>query len=151
MEDFPGMKLLTNTLVVFAATALTLTVLISSGVALSQEGNATGANPASSGASSAANPEAINDATLKQTAKAYLKVRQIMQNAQQALNNTGDDSQRQQIAVQAESQKMAAVKAEGLQPQEYNQVIHLAQLDKTFQQKFLSYVNAANSSPGAAE
>jgi hypothetical protein len=42
---------------------------------------------------------------------------------------------------------MAAVKAEGLQPQQYNQVIQLAQVDKAFQQKFLSYVNEVKNSP----
>jgi hypothetical protein len=41
---------------------------------------------------------------------------------------------------------MAAVKAEGLQPQQYNQVIQLARVDKAFEQKFLSYVNAVKNS-----
>ena len=73
-----------------------------------------------------------------------------MQSAQQALNNTGDDAQKQQIAEQAESNKMAAVKSEGLQPQQYNQVIQLARADKTFEQKFLSYVNEVKNSPSEA-
>jgi hypothetical protein len=74
-------------------------------------------------------------------------VRQIAQTAQQALSNTGDDVQKEQIAKQAESKKMAAVKAEGLQPQQYNHVIQLAQVDKAFQQKFLSYVDKVKNSP----
>ena len=41
---------------------------------------------------------------------------------------------------------MAAVKAEGLQPQQYNQVIQLARVDKAFEQKFLSYVNDVKDS-----
>jgi hypothetical protein len=46
---------------------------------------------------------------------------------------------------------MAAVKSEGLQPQQYNQVIQLARADKSFEQKFLSYVNEVRNSPSAAD
>ncbi len=129
-----------------AILGLTLMFLISSGVALGQDGNAGQGNPAYSGASGAVNPSRIDDATLKQTAKAYVKVRQIVQNAEIALNNTTDNAQQQEIAKQAESRKMAAVKAEGLQPQQYNQVIQLARTDKAFEQKFLSYVNEVQNS-----
>ena len=129
-----------------AVLGLTLMFLISSGVALGQEGNAGHSNPGYSGASGAVNPNRIDDATLKQTAKAYVKVRQIVQNAEIALNNTTDNAQQQQIAKQAEARKIAAVKAEGLQPQQYNQVIQLARIDKAFEQKFLSYVNEVKNS-----
>jgi hypothetical protein len=129
-----------------AILGLTLMFLISSGVALGQEGNAGHGNPGYSGASGAVNPNRFDDATLKQTAKAYVKVRQIVQNAEIALNNTTDNAQQQQIAKQAEARKIAAVKAEGLQPQQYNQVIQLARADKAFEQKFLSYVNEVKNS-----
>jgi hypothetical protein len=146
------MRLSTNSFAISAAMlALTLTLLISSGVARAQAGNAGQTNPSYSGATSAINPGTIDDATVKQTAKAYVKVRQIVQNAQQALNSTGDDSQKQQIAEQAESKKMTAVKSEGLQPQQYNQVIQLARADKSFEQKFLSYVKEVKNSPSEAE
>jgi hypothetical protein len=45
---------------------------------------------------------------------------------------------------------MAAVKAEGLQPQQCNQVIQLARVDKAFERKFLSYLNEVNNSPSWA-
>ena len=124
-----------------AILGLTLTFLISFGMALGQEGNTAQSNPGYSGASGAVNPSSIDDATLKQTAKAYVKVQQIVKEADQDLNKTNDNDQQQEIAKQAESRKMAAVKAEGLQPQQYNQVIQLARTDKAFEQKFLSYVN----------
>jgi hypothetical protein len=60
-----------------AILGLTLTFLVSSGVALGQ--NAGQSNPGYSGASGAVNPGTIDDATVKQTAKAYVKVRQIAQ------------------------------------------------------------------------
>ena len=141
------MVLSTKPFAVFAPIlGLTLTFLVSSGVALGQGGNAGQSNPGYSGASSAGNPGTIDDATLKQTAKAYVKVQQIVQQANQDLNKTNDKAQQQEIANQAESRKMAAVKAEGLQPQQYNQVIQLARTDKAFEQKFLSYVDKVQNS-----
>jgi hypothetical protein len=83
---------------------------------------------------------------VKQTAKAFVKIRQIVQEANRDISSTNDNAQQQQIAKQAESRKMAAVKAEGLQPQQYNQVIQLARVDKAFEQKFLSYVNEVKNS-----
>src|SRR5882672_9323577 len=75
-----------NNFTVYAAiVVLTLTFLVSSGVALGQEGNAGQSNPGYSGASGAANPSRIDDATLQQTAKAYVKVQQIVREANQTL------------------------------------------------------------------
>ena len=127
-----------------AIMALTLTFLVSSGVALGQEGNGGQSNSGHPG--SVVNPSRIDDATLKQTAKAYVQVQQIVQEANQDINKTNDNAQQQEIAKQAESKKIAAVKAEGLQPEQYNQVIQLARTDKAFEQKFLSYVNEAQNS-----
>jgi uncharacterized protein DUF4168 len=138
----------TNALAMFAAMlVLTLTFLISSEVALGQGENKDQSNPGYSEAPGAANPETINDATLKQTARAFVKVRQIEQKTRQALNNTNDDAEKRQITARAESDKIDAVKAEGLQPRQYNQVIELAQTDKAFRQKFLAYVEQVKSSP----
>jgi restriction endonuclease Mrr len=123
---------------------LTLTFLVSSGVALGQEGDWGQSN--SGHPSAAANPSRIDDATLQQTAKAYVKVQQIVIKANQDLNKTNNNVEQQEIAKQAESRKMAAVKAEGLQPQQYNQVIQLARVDKAFEQKFLSYVHKVQNS-----
>jgi Domain of unknown function (DUF4168) len=136
-----------NGFAVYAAIlTLGVTFLISSRVAMGQEENSSQSNPGYSGVSSAGNPSTIDDATLKQTAKAYVKVQQIVQEANQDLNKTNDKAQQLEIANQAESRKIAAVKAEGLQPQQYNQVIQLARTDKAFEQKFLSYVDKVQNS-----
>ena len=50
-----------------------------------------------------------------------------------------------QAAKQAESDKLAAVKAEGLQPQQYNQVLQLVQTDTNLQEKFLSFVKGGGT------
>jgi uncharacterized protein DUF4168 len=131
---------------VAAILGLTLPLLFS-GMALGQEGKTNEGSSGYSGAPSAVDPGSVNDATIRQTAKAYLQVRQIVQNAQQALNNSANDTvKQQQIVKQTESRKIAVVKAEGLQPEQYNHVIQLARADSNFRQKFLSYVDKESKS-----
>lgn len=84
-------------------------------------------------------PRNVDDATLKRAAAAYVKVTDISAKTQQAMNST-DDAKKQQLAADSESAKLAAVKEEGMEPQQYNNVIQLAKADNTLQQKFLSYV-----------
>jgi hypothetical protein len=121
--------------------ALTLTLLMSSGSALGQEGSAGQPNSKDIGAPGAT----VDDTTLKQTAKAYVKVREIVQTGQQAIDGTNDNAEKEHIAEQVESRKLAAVKSEGLQPQQYNQVLYQVKGDKRLQQKFLSYANQARN------
>jgi len=144
---------LSNRIFAISATmlAFALAFLVSSGVALAQSGDAAQSGPASSAASSAVNPASIDEATLKHTAKAFVKVTEIVQTAQQAVDNTTDDAKKEQIAKQAQSKEMAAVKAEGLQPAQYNHVLQLAQADDAFQQKFLSYVKKVKKSQSASD
>jgi hypothetical protein len=92
----------------------------------------------------AANPQLIDDATLQHTANAFVKVKQIAQTEKQAVDSAGDDAAKMKATQQAESDKLAAVKAEGLQPQQYNQVLQLVQTDTDLQQKFLSYLKAGS-------
>jgi len=132
--------------------AVILTLLASSGgVALGQEGTAGQNNPGYSGAPGAVKPQTIDDATLKRTAKAFVRVARIMDSAQREINRSSSDEQKQQIVAQAEYDKIEAVKAEGLQPQQYNQVLVLARADKTLRQKLLSYVNEVEKAPRKAE
>ena len=99
------MVLSTKPFVYVAILGLTLTFLVSSGVALGQEGNAGQSNPGYSGASSAGNPSTIDDATLKQTAKAYVKVQQIVQQANQDLNKTNDKAQQHRESGRVEENR----------------------------------------------
>jgi hypothetical protein len=123
---------------VYAATlALILTLLISVTSALGQEGSVGHPHSKDIGVSGAT----VDDTTLKETAKAYVKVREIVQTGQQAIDGTNDNAEKQHIAEQVESRKLAAVKSEGLQPQQYNQVLNLVKADKQLLQKFLSYAN----------
>src|SRR5579871_4456879 len=84
---------------------------------------------------------AVDDDTLKRTARAYVKVRQISAEEMTSFKNATDDALRQNVEQQAELQKEAAVKAEGLRPELYNQVLALVQTNKAVEQRFFSYVN----------
>lgn len=103
--------------------------------------------PAYSGGSAAANPHSVDDATLKRAAAAYVRVQDITLKTRKVLSNTSDQNQKTQIMEQAESEKIEAVKSQGIQPQRYNQVIMLVQADNQLQQKFLSYVRQAKGAP----
>ena len=85
-------------------------------------------------------PSRVDDVTLKRAAAAYVKVRDITVKAEQEINSTDDTAKKEQLADESESEKLAAVKAEGMEPQQYNNVIMLVKDDSTLQQKFLSYV-----------
>jgi hypothetical protein len=78
----------------------------------------------------------IDDATLQKAAKAYVKVKQIVHQSKQS----GAASNSAQPEQASQSEKLAAVKNEGLDPQQYNQVIQMVQNDPALQQKFASYV-----------
>jgi hypothetical protein len=86
-------------------------------------------------------PATVDDATLKRAARAYVKVRRISDDERGAINGASNDANRQNIEQQAESKKIEAVKAEGLQPQQYNQVLAMVQADKGLAQRFLKYVD----------
>ena len=79
----------------------------------------------------------VDDATLQKAAKAYVKVKQIVHQSKQAA--AGGAAQPDPSASQSE--KIAAVKNAGLDPQQYDQVIQMVQNDPGLQQKFASYVN----------
>ena len=123
------------------ALALSLTLPFSS-MAQTSEPNPGGYSAIPNAATSA---QSVDDATLQRTAKAYLKVSTIVQDEKTAVNGTGDDSAKAQATKQAESEKMAAVKDEGLEPQQYNHVLQLVQNDTNVQQRFLAIVNGRNA------
>jgi hypothetical protein len=125
---------------------VTLAMTVGASAAMNQPPEEQGA-PGYSGGPGAASPQTIDDATLKHAAAAYVKVRDITLKTRQVLNKTNDEAKKHQIMEQAESEKVAAVKTEGMQPQQYNQVIMLVQADNQLQQKFLSYVRKAKGAP----
>ena len=94
--------------------------------------------PAAEGAQPAQAAAQVDDATLQKAAKAYVKVKQIVHQTKQA-ESASNGAQPDQSAAQSE--KIAAVKNAGLEPQQYDQVIQMVQNDPGLQQKFVTYVN----------
>jgi uncharacterized protein DUF4168 len=92
----------------------------------------------------AMSPSTVDDATLKRTAVAYVKVRDIAIKARQAINSTDDSARKEQLANESEAAKLEAVKQAGMEPQEYNAVLQKVQADQGLQQKFLAYVQQAS-------
>ncbi len=89
---------------------------------------------------SSAVPAHVDDATLERTAAAYVKVRDISIKTEQAMDQTSDSAKKEQLAAESENEKVAAVKAAGMDPRQYNNVLMLVKADTGLQQKFLSYV-----------
>jgi hypothetical protein len=141
------MRLSIKTLSVWSITIGVLLVLLPTPSSMAQSGarNADQSIPEYSGAPNAASPQLIDDATLQHTANAFVKVKQIAQTEKRVVDSAGDDAAKIKATQQAESDKLAAVKAEGLQPQQYNQVLQLVQTDNNLQEKFLSYLKAGSA------
>ena len=127
---------MTLTRKVFAAGALAVFIGFPISGVFAQSSSSMG--DSGSSASSPAQSAQVDDATLQKAAKAYVKVKQIVHQAKQA-NPPGAGAQPEQASAQSE--KIAAVKNAGLDPQEYNQVLQMVQNDPQLQQKFASYVN----------
>jgi Domain of unknown function (DUF4168) len=121
---------------VLAAGALAVFVAFLISGALAQSPGSMGDN--GSAASAPAQSAQVDDATLQKAAKAYVKVKQIVHQTKQP-DSASNGAQSDQSATQSE--KIAAVKNEGLDPQQYNQVLQMVQNDPGLEQKFASYVN----------
>lgn len=107
-------------------------------------GSSNGAAAPGAGSAAGGAAVSIDDATLQRTARAFVKVQQIATQESNALSNAGNDASRKKVAEQAESAKVGAVQAEGLQPEQYNRVLMMVQADKTLQERFLTYVQRAS-------
>jgi hypothetical protein len=100
-------------------------------------GGASASDAGSMGGASASAPAQsgqVDDATLQKAAKAYVKVKQIVHQDKQA--NSAASAQ-----PANQSDKLNAVRDQGLNPQQYNQIIQMVQNDPQLQQKFATYVN----------
>jgi Domain of unknown function (DUF4168) len=123
---------MTLTRKVFAAGALTVFAALPISGAFAQ--SATSMGDSSSSASAPAQSGQVDDATLQKAAKAYVKVKQIVHQDKTA--NSGANAQ-----PANQSDKLNAVRDQGLNPQQYNQIIQMVQNDPQLQQKFATYVN----------
>src|ERR1700687_2540679 len=131
---------MTSTRKVFAASALALFVASPISVVFADTSSTMGDSGSAASAPAQGAPVNLDDATLQKAAKAYVKVKQIVHQEKQA--NAAQPPQ-----ASDQSAKMAAVKNEGLDPQQYNQVIQIVENDPQLQQKFAVYVNQNGGEP----
>ena len=131
---------MTSTRKVFAASALALFVASPISVVFADTSSSMGDSGSAASAPAQGAPVNLDDATLQKAAKAYVKVKQIVHQEKQT--NAAQPSQ-----ASDQSAKMAAVKNEGLDPQQYNQVIQIVENDPQLQQKFAVYVNQNGGEP----
>ena len=134
---------MTLTRKVFAASALALFVASPISSVFAESSSSMGDSGSSASAPAQGAPVNLDDATLQKAAKAYVKVKQIVHQEKQA-NPSGNGAQPQ---ASDQSEKIAAVKNAGLDPQQYNQVIQIVQNDPQLQQKFATYVNQNGGEP----
>jgi hypothetical protein len=112
----------------------TLSVLIAFPISGSFAQSAGSMGDSGSSASAPAQSGQVDDTTLQKAAKAYVKVKEIVHQDKQV--NSGASAQ-----PATRSDKLNAVRDEGLDPQQYNQIIQMVQNDPQLQQKFANYVN----------
>ncbi len=129
---------MTLTRKVLAASALALFVASPVSSVFAESSTSMGDSGASASAPAQGAPVNLDDATLQKAAKAYVKVKQIVHQTKQE-QSASNGAQPDQSAAQSE--KIAAVKNAGLDPQQYDQVIQMVQNDPGLQQKFVTYVN----------
>ncbi len=83
----------------------------------------------------------VDDRILKKVARAFVKVREIAQKESGGMTGSEQNGATdQQVVERAESEKVEAVKAEGLKPQEYNQIMTMVENDKDLKARLMSYV-----------
>lgn len=137
------MKLLNGSLAICAMVlSVSLVMATGAGAAMNQP-----PRPTTPGYAGAKNRKTVDDATLKRTA-AYVKVRHITLETRRVLSRTNDTNKKHQIIRQAEMKEIAAVKAQGIQPRQYNQVILMVKNNDQLRHKFLSYVRQAQGLSG---
>lgn len=73
--------------------------------------------------SSAAPAASIDDQKIKQFASAYAEVATIQQNASNQLQAASEPAKQQEVKANAESQMIAAVERNGLNVDEFNQIV----------------------------
>ena len=129
---------MTLTRKVFAASALAVFVASPIFLVFAESSSSMGDSGSAASTPAQGAPVNLDDATLQKAAKAYVKVKQIVHQTKQA-QSASNGAQPDQSA--ARSEKIAAVKDAGLEPQQYDQVIQMVQNDPGLQQKFVTYVN----------
>ena len=86
----------------------------------------------------AAGSASVSDATVAQVGKALRKVEEIRQTYAQRIQSATSQDQQQGLSQQAAAEAQQAVRSQGLNPQQYNDVIRLAQNDVGLRKRLIA-------------
>ena len=85
----------------------------------------------------------VDEATLNRAAAAFLEVDQFARQGDEQIAATNDAATKKQIADATEKAVTQAVKENGLEPAQYNQILQLVMSNPVLEQKFISHVAQA--------
>jgi RecA/RadA recombinase len=80
----------------------------------------------------------ISDTQLDKAAHAYLEITKLGESFRQEMQTAGDESERHELQQQANREMTGAVQQEGLEVQEYNQIIQRIQTDNDLMKNFMA-------------
>jgi hypothetical protein len=80
----------------------------------------------------------ISDTQLDKAAQAYLEITKIGEGFRQKMQTAGDENERHELQQQANTEMTEAVQQEGLEVQEYNQIIQRIQTDNDLMKNFMA-------------
>ncbi len=84
----------------------------------------------------------VDDRTLEKAARAYVKIQQIKQTEIREMEGSKrGDAAGQPLAERTETDELAAIKAEGLGPQQFDHILTMVGKDSNLHARFRSYVN----------
>ena len=97
----------------------------------------------SSQGSSKAGTSSVDDTTLKKAARAFPRIRQINLKVQEKLKETSGTQEQREVLDQAHNQETAITRQEGIDPDQYNEIMRKVDSDPSVKAKFAFYLRQA--------
>lgn len=116
---------------------------------LQQNMPADSATPGMADSSAAPTAGAIDDQKIKQFASAYAEVATIQQNASNQLQTANEPGKAEEVKANAESQMIAAVERNGLNVDEFNQIVTAMASDQNVRSRVAAELQDRSSGPAA--
>jgi hypothetical protein len=129
----------------FALTALFAVPQVRAQSVMRNSEDARSSNPGSSKAETSS----VDDATLKKAAHAFPRIRQINLKIREKLKETRGTQEQREVLNQAHNQETMIVREEGIDPDQYNEIMRKIDSDPSVKARFAFYLRQAEdpSSP----
>jgi|GraSoi2013_115cm_1033766.scaffolds.fasta_scaffold03258_2 TolA-binding protein len=123
----------------FALTALFAVPQVSAQSVMRNSEDARSSSPGSSKAETSS----VDDTTLKKAARAFPRIRQINLKVQEKLKETSGTQEQREVLDQAHNQETAITRQEGIDPDQYNEIMRKVDSDPSVKAKFAFYLRQA--------